>query len=141
MFEGLLEHAFGFWTYIQGLLQRARDYLSTSAQSLLDNIRSLEPNQKLVLWIQLIVGLLTIVWIIFQFAWLRRLNEARLERHLESTISTERDEATTTPVARASSCCLAPPATLLWARAAFSLHPALRSLPPRPPGQGRGLAL
>src|SRR5207244_3509149 len=24
--------------------------------------------------------------------WLRRLNEARLERHLESTISTERDE-------------------------------------------------
>jgi hypothetical protein len=29
---------------------------------------------------------------ISQFAWLRRLNEARLERHLESTISTERDE-------------------------------------------------
>jgi tetratricopeptide (TPR) repeat protein len=45
-----------------------------------------------VLWIQLIVGLMTIVWIIFQFAWLRRLNEARLERHLESTISAERDE-------------------------------------------------
>jgi tetratricopeptide (TPR) repeat protein len=52
----------------------------------------LEPTQKIVLWIQLFVGLLTVVWIIFQFAWLRRLNEARLERHLESTISTERDE-------------------------------------------------
>ncbi len=36
--------------------------------------------------------MLTIVWIIFQFAWLRRLNEARLERHLESTVSTEREE-------------------------------------------------
>ena len=92
MFEGLPELVLGIWTYIQGLLHEAYVYLTTSAQSALDTIRNLEPTQKVVLWIQLFVGLLTIVWIIFQFAWLRRLNEARLERHLESTISTEREE-------------------------------------------------
>jgi hypothetical protein len=51
-----------------------------------------KPTQDLVLWIQVVVGLMTIVWIIFQFAWLRRLNESRLERHLEGTISSQRDE-------------------------------------------------
>ena len=92
MFEGLPKLALTIWTYVQGQLHEAYVYLTTSAQSVLDTIRGLEPTQKVVLWIQLFVGLLTIVWIIFQFAWLRRLNEARLERHLESTISTERDE-------------------------------------------------
>src|SRR5262245_45552569 len=92
MFEGLLGLILAIWSYVQGLLYQAYAYLTTSAQSAFDKITSLEPTQKVVLWIQLIVGLLTIVWIIFQFAWLRRLNEARLERHLESTISTERDE-------------------------------------------------
>jgi hypothetical protein len=92
MFEGLLELVFAIGTYVQGLLHEAYVYLTTSAQTALDTIRNLEPTQKVVLWIQLFVGLLTIVWIIFQFAWLRRLNEAKLERHLETTISTERDE-------------------------------------------------
>ena len=100
MFEGLPELVLAIWTYIQSQLREAYAYLTTSTQSALDRITSLEPTQKVVLWIQLFVGLLTVVWIIFQFAWLRRLNEARLERHLESTISTERaelaDERTTT---------------------------------------------
>ena len=93
MFEGLPELVLAIWTYIQSQLREAYAYLTTSTQSALDKITSLEPTQKVVLWIQLFVGLLTVVWIIFQFAWLRRLNEARLERHLESTISTERDGA------------------------------------------------
>jgi hypothetical protein len=38
-----------------------------------------------------VAGSLTVVWIIFQFAWLRRLNEARLERYLEDRIGSERD--------------------------------------------------
>jgi hypothetical protein len=92
MFEGLPELVLAIWTYVHRLLYEAYAYLTTSAQSTLDKITSLEPTQKVVLWIQLFVGLLTVVWIIFQFAWLRRLNEARLERHLESTINTERDE-------------------------------------------------
>jgi hypothetical protein len=92
MFEGLFEIALAIRTYVQGMLHETYVYLATNAQSALDTIGGLEPTQKVVLWIQLFVGLLTIVWIIFQFAWLRRLNEARLERHLESTISTERDE-------------------------------------------------
>ena len=37
-------------------------------------------------------GLLTVTWIIFQFAWYRRLNEAELERYLEEQIATERDQ-------------------------------------------------
>jgi hypothetical protein len=82
MFEGLAELVLRIWTHVQGLLHQAYAYLTTSAQSALDKITSLEPTQKVVLWIQLIVGLLTVVWIVFQFAWLRRLNEARLERHL-----------------------------------------------------------
>jgi hypothetical protein len=92
MFEGLPERIVEVWTQIQSLLHEAYISLIMSAQTALDKITSLEPTQKVVLWIQLFVGLLTVVWIIFQFAWLRRLNEARLERHLESTISTERDE-------------------------------------------------
>jgi hypothetical protein len=92
MFEGRIESALAIWASFLDLLRDAYAYLTTSAQTAFDKIASLEPTQKVVLWIQLLVGLLTIVWIIFQFAWLRRLNEARLERHLESTISTERDE-------------------------------------------------
>src|SRR5262245_33173885 len=92
MVEGFTKSALAIWAGFLDLLRDAYTYLTTNAQAALDKIASLEPTQRVVLWIQLLVGLLTIVWIIFQFAWLRRLNEARLERHLESTISTERDE-------------------------------------------------
>jgi tetratricopeptide (TPR) repeat protein len=68
------------WTYVLDLLQATFQLVS-----------SLNPTQSAVLWLQIIVGCLTVVWIIFQFAWLRRLNEARLERYLEDRIATERD--------------------------------------------------
>lgn len=59
---------------------------------LLQKIAEINPTQRAVLWIQLTAGALTVVWIVFQFAWLRRLNEARLERYLEDRISDERDD-------------------------------------------------
>src|SRR2546430_4034758 len=92
MFDGLTEIAMAFWSYLQVLARALYVSLTTNLQSAVSKLASVEPTQKIVLWIQLVVGLMTVVWIIFQFAWLRRLNEARLERHLESTISTERDE-------------------------------------------------
>ena len=61
-------------------------------RQIVEALSGLNPDQKIVLWIQSIVGCLTILWIIFQFAWLRRLNEARLERYLEDRIATERDD-------------------------------------------------
>ena len=66
--------------------------VTSRLRQVLDALTGLSPDQKIVLWIQSIVGCLTIVWIIFQFAWLRRLNEARLERYLEDRIATERDD-------------------------------------------------
>jgi len=92
MFEGLAEIILETWARILALVGELYEVLATSARAARDMITGLEPTQRAVLWIQLAVGLMTIVWIIFQFAWLRRLNEARLERHLESTISSERDE-------------------------------------------------
>lgn len=54
-------------------------------------VAQIRPSQTEVLWLQIIVGLLTILWILFQFAWLRRLNEARLEKFLEAAVRMERD--------------------------------------------------
>ena len=66
MFEGLTEIALAIWTFVQVLSHWLSDYIATSVQSAFDRIASLEPTQRVVLWIQLIVGLMTIVWIIFQ---------------------------------------------------------------------------
>jgi tetratricopeptide (TPR) repeat protein len=77
---------------IVGSLNKLGVLLSESWMSITKRLGEVEPTQAAVLWIQIVVGLLTILWIMFQFAWLRRLNESRLERHLEGTISAERDE-------------------------------------------------
>ena len=92
MFEWLFDTIIFAWTYLfaagQEQLQDLRDWL----EGVRTAIANFNPTQRVVLWIQFGVGILTVIWIVFQFAWLRRLNEARLERHLEGTISAERDE-------------------------------------------------
>jgi tetratricopeptide (TPR) repeat protein len=79
VFQRVAEHAYVAW--ILALFQ----YIA-------DSVTSINPSQSAVLWIQIIAGLLTVIWIIFQFAWMRRLNEARLERYLEERIATERED-------------------------------------------------
>ena len=81
MFEDVSTRIQAAWTYFLSLLQ-----------AVYDTVSGINPTQSAVLWIQIIAGSLTVIWIIFQFAWLRRLNEARLERYLENRIATERDE-------------------------------------------------
>jgi tetratricopeptide (TPR) repeat protein len=44
------------------------------------------------MWIQLLAGMMTVIWIIIQFAAWRRLNEARVERYLEDRIDSERED-------------------------------------------------
>lgn len=63
--------------------------------SVRESVAAINPSQSAVLWIQIVSGTLTVIWIVFQFAWLRRLNEARLERYLEDRITTERDDLAT----------------------------------------------
>jgi hypothetical protein len=92
MFERIADIILETWAGILVLAGELYAAVATNVRAARDMIAGLEPTQRAVLWIQLVVGLMTIVWIIFQFAWLRRLNEARLERHLEGTISSERDE-------------------------------------------------
>src|SRR5689334_17425722 len=92
MFEWPIDAIAGAWNYFHTVGQVLINELSLLAAAARTEIASFNPTQRLVLWIQFGVGILTIIWIIFQFAWLRRLNEARLERHLEGTISAERDE-------------------------------------------------
>lgn len=79
-------------TFLGVLLEHAARSLRSLPEDVWLSLKGLRPTADIVLTIQLVVGVLTIVWIIFQFAWLRRLNEVRLERHLEGTISAERDE-------------------------------------------------
>jgi hypothetical protein len=73
-------------------IQVASTYFLSLLRAGYDTVEGINPTQSAVLWIQVIAVSLTVVWIIFQFAWLRRLNEARLERYLENRIATERDE-------------------------------------------------
>lgn len=65
-----------------------------NSEALLQRVRDYNPSQSTVLWFQLIVAVLTIGWIVYQFTWLRRLNEARLEEYLEQKILTDHDELT-----------------------------------------------
>ena len=81
MFEDIAALIHGIWHYIFGWLQLT-----------FETARNINPSQPAVLWVQLAAGTLTVIWIVFQFAWLRRLNEARLERYLEDRIITERDD-------------------------------------------------
>jgi tetratricopeptide (TPR) repeat protein len=92
MFEWPIDAIAGAWNYLQTVGQDLINELGLLTAAVRTEIASFNPTQRLVLWIQFGVGILTIIWIIFQFAWMRRLNEARLERHLEGTISAERDE-------------------------------------------------
>ena len=92
MFEWPIDAIAGAWNYLQTVGQDLINGLILWAATVRTEIASFNPTQRIVLWIQFGVGILTIIWIIFQFAWLRRLNEARLERHLEETITTERDD-------------------------------------------------
>ena len=92
MFEWLIDAILLAWTYVLTLGQQYFQEINSWFEAARAEIASFNPTQRLVLWIQFGVGLLTIIWIVFQFAWMRRLNEARLERHLEGTISAERDE-------------------------------------------------
>lgn len=92
MVESIVETLLVFGTFLGVLIEHAVQQLRSVPQGLWLAAKGLKPTADAVLIIQLIVGILTIVWIIFQFAWLRRLNESRLERHLEGTISAERDE-------------------------------------------------
>jgi tetratricopeptide (TPR) repeat protein len=55
-------------------------------------VRALNPKQEWVMWVQLLAGAATIVWIIIQFAAWRRLNEARIERYIEDRIDSERED-------------------------------------------------
>ncbi len=51
MFEGLTEIALAGWTYVQLVAHEIYVYLTTILQSALNRITSLEPTQKVVLWI------------------------------------------------------------------------------------------
>lgn len=77
---------------ILALLLNAWHYVLSWLYLAYEKASSIDPTQSAALWVQIIAGSLTVVWIIFQFAWMRRLNEARLERFLEDRISTERDD-------------------------------------------------
>ena len=92
MLEELKGIALAVLSYIFSAGQELIGKILTFFETVRINIESIRPTQDLVLWIQLVVGFMTIVWIVFQFAWLRRLNESRLEKHLEQTISAERDD-------------------------------------------------
>lgn len=76
---------------LEDIWSRFWDRALTWMQEFSQQIASINPTQSMVLWIQIVAGSLTVVWIFVQFAWLRRLNEARLERYLEERITTERD--------------------------------------------------
>ena len=124
MFESIAAAIQTAWWHFLGWLQSSYQTVS-----------SINPNQSAVLWIQIVAGSLTVIWIIFQFAWLRRLNEARLERYLENRIATERDElaqertetlATLDRTARQSG--LRYVLLLVWANLRLSLSFLLRML-------------
>ena len=55
-------------------------------------LSALNPKQEWVMWIQLLAGAMTVLWINIQFAAWRRLNEARVERYLEDRIDSERED-------------------------------------------------
>lgn len=92
MLEHFIDALIVVWTFVGVVLEHAGDAITLHVQGGWAAIKDVRPTSEIVLAVQLFVGLLTVVWIIFQFAWLRRLNEARLERHLEGTISAEREE-------------------------------------------------
>lgn len=74
------------------IIDNCWQYLLERLHLVLQAAADINPTQRAVLWVQLIAGSLTVIWIIFQIAWLRRLNEARLERYLENRIAFERDD-------------------------------------------------
>jgi tetratricopeptide (TPR) repeat protein len=77
---------------IGGIVQSLWHHVLGSLELVFETATNINPTQPAVLWVQIIAGSLTVIWIIFQFAWMRRLNESRLERYLESRIVAERDD-------------------------------------------------
>jgi hypothetical protein len=72
-------------------IQHLREVPVVWFNDLIEQAKSIDPTQRVVLWLQLSAAAISIAWIAIQFAWLRRLNEARLERYLEDRIANERD--------------------------------------------------
>ena len=73
------------------LINQLSSFVQAAFTAVAQRTAEIHPSQTEVLWLQLVVGLLTILWIIFQFAWLRRLNEVKLEKFLEAAVRMERD--------------------------------------------------
>ena len=81
MFDWFIESAIAADAWLRELASHATLYFS-----------DLTPSQKVATWLQIVVGCLSILWIMFQFAWMRRLNEAKLEKYLEDRIISERED-------------------------------------------------